>query len=144
MVQLQLAMFNNLSCWKRYKVPLNQRRQYADDVFKWLSPTGTKDPEAWMIFTNGLRPEIKFLALQKQPETLDQAQEYAFEAEQLITLQQPVLLIIIMFLTYDRCWASGNGPNWRISHRHSCSACSHRWPKWWWGSESNWRTSHRC
>ena len=67
-------------------------KQYAGDVFKRLSLTGTKDPEAWKIFTKGLRPEIKFLVLQKQPETLDQAQKYAFEAEQLITLQQPALL----------------------------------------------------
>ena len=66
-------------------------KKYADDVFKRLYLTGTKDPEAWKIFAKGLRP-IKFLVLQKQPETLDQAQKYAFEAEQLITLQQPALL----------------------------------------------------
>ena len=67
-------------------------KQYADDVFKRLSLTGTKDPEAWKIFTKGLRPEIKFLVLQKQPETLDQVRKYAFEAEQLIKLQQSALL----------------------------------------------------
>ena len=67
-------------------------KKYADEVYARLSLTGIQDPEAWKIFVKGLRPEIKFQVLQKQPDTLDQAQKFAFEAEQLATLQQPALL----------------------------------------------------
>lgn len=76
----------------RSQGPTETISAYANDIYQRLSLTGTQDPESWKTFVKGLRPELKCHVLTRQPTSLDQAQQFALEAEQLLTIQQPALL----------------------------------------------------
>ncbi len=56
--------------------------QYADDVYKRLSLTGTEDPIAWHTFVKGLKPDLRTYVLTHKPQSFHEAQTPGLEAEQ--------------------------------------------------------------